>query len=68
MKLEDLLRDLNLASDNNITVDGPVISNDLPSINKDEVIYIDQQLDWEDAVSICFLTISEVDLAFEIIR
>ena len=63
--IENLLGTLNISTSDVIIPDGP--GNTLfPSINRDIAKWIDQQLDWRDAVSFAFLMVEKVKIALEL--
>ena len=66
--IEELLQNFQVTSKDVISHDGPVFPNVFPDIDRKTAKWIDQQLDWEDAVSFAFLIVDKVDIALKLSR
>eukprot|EP00092_Neocalanus_flemingeri_P063231 GFUD01076461.1.p1 GENE.GFUD01076461.1~~GFUD01076461.1.p1 ORF type:complete len:523 (+),score=152.86 GFUD01076461.1:49-1617(+) len=66
--IEELLFNFEVTSKDVISHDGPVFPNVFPDIDRKTAKWIDQQLDWEDAVSFAFLMVEKVDIALKLSR
>ena len=66
--IEELLQNFHVTSKDVISHDGPVFPNVFPDIDRKTAKWIDQQLDWEDAVSFSFLVVDKVDIALKLSR
>jgi len=66
--IEELLGHFDITSADVICHDGPVFPDVCPNIDKVTAKWIDQQLEWEDAVSFAFLIVEKVDIALKLAR
>merc|ERR1719431_33230 len=66
--IEELLGHFDITSADVICHDGPVFPDVCPNIDKTTAKWIDQQLEWEDAVSFAFLIVEKVDIALKLAR
>jgi len=66
--IDQLLETFAVTSADVISHDGPVFPNVFPDIDRKIAIWIDQQLDWQDAVSFAFLMVEKVDIALKLSR
>ena len=66
--IEELLQRFDVTSKDVISHDGPVFPNVFPEIDRGTAKWIDQHLDWEDAVSFSFLIVEKVDIALKLSR
>lgn len=66
--IENLLESLGVTSADVIRHDGPVFPDVFPKIDGEIARWIDQQLDWQDAISFVFLVVDKVDIAIKLSR
>ena len=66
--IENLLQSLGVTSADVISHDGPVFPEVFPKIDPEIARWIDQQLDWQDAISFAFLVVDKVDIAIQLSR
>ena len=67
--IEEILNTHGLSPVDVIDQDGPAeYPHAFPIINQDTARWIDEQLDWEDAVAIAFLTVQKDDIALQLSR
>ena len=67
VSIDQILNTHGLSSEDVITHDGPEeFPHFFPSIKRETALWIDEQLDWEDAVSIAFLTVQKEDIALQL--
>ena len=67
MSIDHILNTHGINSEDVITHDGPEeFPHFFPSIKEDTALWIDEQLEWEDAVSIAFLTVQKEDIALQL--
>jgi len=67
-KIENILQNIGLSSEEVIHHDGPVFANVFPGIDNATAKWIDEQLDWEDAVSLVFLAVHQYSKALQLGR
>jgi len=65
---EDILKAIGVSSEDVISQDGPEFPHAFPVINKEIALWIDQELDWEDAVSFAFLVVDKNDIALKLMN
>merc|ERR1711892_485006 len=65
---EDILKAIGVSSEDVISQDGPEFPHAFPLIDREIALWIDQQLDWEDAVSFAFLVVEKDTIALQLSR
>ena len=68
VSIEDILKSIGVSSLDVISHDGPVFANVFPAVDRQTAHWIDQQLDWQDAVSFAFLVVQKDDIALQLSR
>jgi len=67
VSIDQILETHGISSVDVIAHDGPVeYPHFFPSIKEETALWIDEQLDWEDAVSIAFLIVQKEDIALQL--
>ena len=67
--IEEILNAIGLSSGDVISHDGPTeFPHGFPLINRETAMWIDEQLDWQDAISFAFLTVHKDDIALQLSR
>ena len=67
VSIDQILETHGISSVDVIAHDGPAeYPHFFPSIKEETALWIDEQLDWEDAVSIAFLIVQKEDIALQL--
>ena len=68
VSIEDILHNIGVSSMDVISHDGPEFPNSFPVIDRQIAHWIDQQLEWEDAVAFAFLVVQKEEIALQLSR
>ena len=68
VSIEEILHNIGVSSVDVINHDGPEFPNSFPVIDRQIAHWIDQQLEWEDAVAFAFLVVQKEEIALQLSR
>ena len=68
VSIEEILHNIGVASVDVISHDGPEFPNSFPVIDRQIAHWIDQQLEWEDAVAFAFLVVQKEEISLQLSR
>ena len=68
VSIEEILHNIGVSSVDVISHDGPAFPSSFPVIDRQIAHWIDQQLEWEDAVAFAFLVVQKEEIALQLSR
>ena len=68
VSIEEILHNIGVSSVDVISHDGSEFPNSFPVIDRQIAHWIDQQLEWEDAVAFAFLVVQKEEIALQLSR